>query len=77
MKAEVRDQIVALLAAEMEAYGDNLDALEGQLLSSLKQIGQGALQAVTAAKKGATQAAGGSVPAGAKRGSSATAPRRS
>ena len=64
MKAEVRDQIVALLAAEMEAYGDNLDALEGQLLSVLRQIGQGALQAVTAAKKRATQGADGSAPVG-------------
>ena len=52
MKAEVRDQIVTFLASEMEAYGDNLDALEGQLLSSLREVGQGALEAVTAAKRG-------------------------
>lgn len=77
MKAEVRDRIVALLAAEMEAYGDNLDALEGQLLCSLREIGQGALQAVTAAKKGATRAAGDGAPAGKRRGSSVTATRRS
>lgn len=77
MKTEVRDQIVALLAAEMEAYGDNLDTLEGQLLSSLREIGQEALQAATAAKKGGTQAAGGHACAGGRRSSSATATRRS
>jgi len=77
MKAEVRDQIVALLASEMEAYGDNLDTLEGQLLSSLREIGQGALQAVAAAKKGDTQAAGSPANVGKKRDLSATATRRS
>lgn len=57
MKAEVRDQIVALLTGEMEVYGDNLDTLEGQLLSSMRDITQGTLQAVTTAKKRGTQAA--------------------
>lgn len=77
MKDEIRKQIVTLLAAEMEAYGGNLDALEGQILSSLREIGEGTLQAVTAAKKGATRAAGGGARADRGRGSSATAPKRS
>lgn len=77
MNDETRRQIVALLAAEMETYGENLDALEGQILSSLREIGEGTLQAVTAAKKGATQAAGGRVRADSRRDSSATGPRRS
>jgi len=77
MKAEIRDQIVALLSAEMEVYGDNLDTLEGQLLSCMREISQGTLQAVTAAKKGATQGADDGASAGKRRGSSATATRRS
>ena len=77
MKREVRDQIVALLASEMEAYGGNLDELEGQLLGALREIGQGALQAVTAAKKRGTQAATGRAAAGGRPGSSATGRRRS
>lgn len=77
MEKKVRDQIVALLTSEMEAYGENLDALEGQLLSSLREIGQGALQAVTAGKKRGTQAASGGVPAGKRLGLSATGTRLS
>lgn len=77
MNDETRRQIVALLAEEMEAYGDNLDALEGQILSSLREVGEGTLQAVTAAKKGATQAAGDRVRADGPHDSSATGPRRS
>lgn len=76
MKDEIRKQIVTLLAAEMETYGDNLDVLEGQLLSALREIGEGTLQAATAAKKGATPAAGAPAGAGRRRASSGTVPRR-
>jgi hypothetical protein len=76
MNDEVRKQIVTLLAAEMEAYGENLDALEGQLLCCLREIGQGTLRAVTAAKKGGTWGADCPAHAGRRRGLSATEPRR-
>ena len=72
MRPEVRDQIVALLSAEVEANSENLDELEGQILESLREIAQGTLQAVTAVKKGATQGVDNRVDAVRRPGSSAT-----
>jgi hypothetical protein len=77
MNQEIEDQIVSLLASEIEAYGENLDALEGALLAALRRIGQGALQAATAGKKRATPPAGSRVHAGRRLASSAIETRRS
>ncbi len=57
MKEEVLEQIASLLAGELDDSEDDLDSLEDQVLVAIRQIGQQALQAKLAGKKGATRAA--------------------
>jgi len=52
MKREVMDQIVALLASECSELGEDLDALEAEVLQRTRQLGQEAVQAVLKKKGG-------------------------
>lgn len=54
MEANVREQVIALLAGELDGI-DNLDDLERRAVSLMRDLTQGAVQRTLDGKKGATE----------------------
>ncbi len=76
MEADVREQVIELLAGELDGI-DNLDDLERRAVSLMRDLAQGVVQRKLDDKKGATGDRASAVRAGPRPGSSAIAARPS
>jgi hypothetical protein len=77
MKREVKEQVIALLAGELDDATDNLDDLECQAVAMMRELAQGVVQRKLDDKKGATEDPGSAVRVDGRPASSGIDTRRS